>query len=84
VNGRGRTALAATLLCSSLLASCGGGGDGGSSSGVDCSLAAQQTWLHGYMHDQYYFNTLIQDPAPTSTFDSIDRYFGALLVSVDH
>jgi C-terminal processing protease CtpA/Prc len=84
VNGRGRTALAATLLCSSLLASCGGGGDGGSSSGVDCSLAAQQTWLHGYMHDQYYFNTLIQDPAVTSTFDSIDRYFGALLVSVDH
>lgn len=71
-----RQAIATAALCGGLLAGCGGGGGGNES----CGLTEQQSWLNSYLHDWYYFNTQIQDPAPTQTFDTIDSYFEALLV----
>jgi hypothetical protein len=79
--------LAATLLCSALLAGCGGGGGGGgggdSASGTDgCTLAEQKIGLRGYMLNWYLFNKQMPSPDP-ARFSHIEDYFYALLASTD-
>jgi carboxyl-terminal processing protease len=69
-----------TLACALplLLAACGGGGDDHNAPPVDCSVTGQQTWLHSYMNDWYFWYALAPNPSPDG-FDTVDAYFNALL-----
>ena len=61
-----------------LLSACGGGGGtgGGTPPPVDCSVAARQDWLRGYMNDWYFWYRLAPNPAPAG-FATVEAYFDA-------
>ena len=72
-----RRALLLALASALALAACGGSGGGASAS---CPLPEQKSWLAGWMDDWYYWYALKPNPDPNDgTFDSIGRYFDALL-----
>jgi C-terminal processing protease CtpA/Prc len=72
-----RRALLLALASALALAACGGSGGGASAS---CPLPEQKSWLAGWMDDWYYWYALKPNPDPNdSAFDSIGRYFDALL-----
>ena len=72
-----RCALLLALASALALAACGGSGGGANAS---CPLPEQKSWLAGWMDDWYYWYALKPNPDPNdATFDSIGRYFDALL-----
>ena len=70
-------ALAAAAVAG--LSACGGGGgNGGAPAGsTSCELAAQQSWLRGYMLDWYYWSGSSPNPEP-SGYTSVADYYTAL------
>nr|WP_316644474.1 S41 family peptidase [uncultured Roseateles sp.] len=75
----GRTAAAGALALTVLLAACGGGGGGDTTPpAASCGLADTQSWLLGYMQDQYlwYARMPSVDAAAQPT---VEAYFAALL-----
>jgi carboxyl-terminal processing protease len=76
---------ACVLSASLWLAACGGGGDGGSgaaSGSTACDVASQKDWLRSYMLDWYYWTGRSPNPDPAA-FDTVQKYFDALLYSGD-
>ena len=74
---------AACLIATSLLlASCGGGGGDSNSGSATCDLASQKDWLRSYMQDGYYWSGVSPNPDPAA-FDTVQKYFDALLYAGD-
>ena len=77
-----RSFKAACVLGASLwLASCGGGG-GSDPGSTTCDLASQKDWLRSYMQDWYYWSGASPNPDPAA-FDTVQKYFDALLYTGD-
>ena len=73
----------ACLLSAALwLAGCGGGGDSGASGSTTCDVASQKDWLRAYMLDRYFWAGTSPNPDPAA-FDTVQKYFDALLYAGD-
>lgn len=73
---------ACLLVASTLLASCGGGGGDSNPGSSTCDLASQKDWLRSYMQDWYYWSGVASNPDPAA-FDTVQKYFDALLYAGD-
>ena len=73
----------ACLMSAALwLAGCGGGGDSGTSGSTTCDVASQKDWLRAYMLDRYFWAGTSPNPDPAA-FDTVQKYFDALLYAGD-
>ncbi len=64
------------------LAACGGGGSDSGSGSAACDVAAQKDWLRTYMLDWYYWTGASPNPDPAA-YDTVQKYFDALLYAGD-
>ena len=81
--GSKRTFRAACALGASLwLAACGGGGGEAPVASATCDVASQKDWLRSYMQDWYYWSGVSPNPDPAA-FDTVQKYFDALLYTGD-
>ena len=81
--GSKRTFRVACALGASLwLAACGGGGGEAPVASATCDVASQKDWLRSYMQDWYYWSGVSPNPDPAA-FDTVQKYFDALLYTGD-